>query len=217
MEKKYLTLPLGEFKQSSEEDEFFRFEGYLSTYNNVDLGDDIMLEGAFDKSLASKRPNSVKVLYQHDPSRPLGVFENITSDVKGLYVKAKMPKENSMVKDVMCLMKCGAIDSMSIGYSTVEYDYNKQGKRILKEVDLWEGSLVTFPMNTEALVTGMKNAKFDIDDIKHIKTKRDFERCLRDSGIFSARAAVRLASHFSRESEIDALTKQIEGLTKLIK
>lgn len=219
MEKKFLTLPFAEFKQEDNTDEFYRFEGYLSTYNNVDLGDDIMMEGAFDKCLASKKPNAIKVLYQHDPYQPLGVYEELRSDKKGLFVKGKMPKDNTLVRDVVGLMKCGAIDSMSIGYSAINYSYNDNGKRLLKEVDLWEGSLVTFPMNQEAIITGMKKRelKFELADIQHIKTKRDFEKFLRDSGVFSVSAAKQLASYFLRDSNgKGVIEKQLTDIKDLI-
>lgn len=211
---KYLSLPFNLTKQDEVgDDDYFRFEGYLSTFNNVDLGDDMIMKGAFDNTLGKRK---VKILYQHDSSDLLGVFDSLKTDENGLFVQGRMPKAHSKVKDVMCLMKCGAIEAMSIGYTTVDSDWDDRGVRMLKEVDLWEGSLVTFPMNPKAVVTSMK--KMQMDEIKKVITKRDFERCLRESGAFSKEAAMKLASYFvnPRESEDAKFAQQLAEITKLV-
>jgi HK97 family phage prohead protease len=218
MEKKYLTVPFKFTKNLSEteDDEFFYFEGYASTYDNVDLGLDKVIKGSFETTLKSKKPSNIKLFYQHDAKMPLGVFEELRDDVIGLYTRAKMPKENSQVKDVMSLMKCGAIDSMSIGYVPVKYEYDDKGVRLLKEIDLFEISLVTMPMNPKAVITGMKSF-FDIDQVQDIKTKREFEKCLRESGIFSNQAAIKLASYFKNPSEsAEKIDGQVKELIQLI-
>lgn len=164
MEKKYLTVPFS-FTKQVDDDEYYRFEGYASTYNNVDLGDDMVMKGAFENTLKNKRPKNIKLLYQHNMSMPLGVFDEIRDDEAGLYVRGKMPKECTQVRDVMALMKCGAIDSMSIGYVANKYDYDDRGVRLLKDIDLYEISLVTMPMNPKAQITSMKTIPSSISAI----------------------------------------------------
>jgi HK97 family phage prohead protease len=158
MQKKYLTVPFVFTKaESVPEDEYFRFEGYASTYD-LDLGKDKVVAGAFRKFLDRTQGKSVKIFYQHNINElPLGVPEDLKEDSRGLFIKVKMPKELSMAKDIMALMRCGAIDSMSIGYLPVKYDYDKDGVRLLKEIDLYEVSLVTMPMNPGAVVTALKS------------------------------------------------------------
>jgi HK97 family phage prohead protease len=179
-----------------EDDSFFYFEGYLSTYGSIDLGNDIVEEGAFDESLKRIQP---ELLWQHKYNEVIGVFEEIKSDSKGLWVKGKMPKTDSLVSGrVIPQMKVGSVRSMSIGYwaKVAEYD-NDTGIRTIKEAVLYEGSLVSQPMNPEAQVTNMK--AFGIDDVEGIKTKRDFEALLRESGAFSNKSATYLASRFQEE------------------
>lgn len=142
--------------QKDDDDDYYYFEGYASTYNNVDLGDDVVMEGAFDNTMKTKKPNNIKILYQHDMRMPLGIATEFRDDKNGFFIRAKMPKEHSQAKDVMALMKCGAIDSMSIGYIPVKFDYDDRGTRLLKEIDLHEVSLVTMPMNPKAMITAMK-------------------------------------------------------------
>lgn len=199
MEKKYLTVPFKFEKSVVEDDEYYRFEGYASTYNNVDRGDDMVMRGAFSNTLKDRNPNTIKILYQHDPEKPLGVGERFKDDENGLFFAGMMPKQLSWARDTMALIKCGAIDSLSIGYIPVKYDYDDRGIRQLKEIDLYEVSPVVMPMNPKAVITASK--KLDVDDVKKILTKRDFERCLRESGAFSVNAAIKLASYFvPRES-----------------
>jgi hypothetical protein len=135
-------------------------EGWASTFGNKDAGDDIILPGAFKDSLAVRKP---KMLWQHDTGELIGVWDAATETDKGLYVKGRFadtPRGN----EAYTLAKMGALDSMSIGYSTKEatYDYDT-GTRTLKQLDLWEVSLVTFPMNDQATITAVKAAAADID------------------------------------------------------
>lgn len=150
-------------KQFGEEEDFFTFEGYASTFGNIDLGDDVVMPGAFEetiKELEAKGGN-LPVLWQHNHDQPLGIFTEMKEDSKGLFVKGRLPKDDSLVSGrVIPQMKVGSINQMSIGYScwgdgsfTVV-----DGIRQLHKIMLWEVSLVTIPMNQEAVVTGMKAA-----------------------------------------------------------
>lgn len=156
MEKKYLQCKFV-LKAQSEDDNFFRFEGYASTFDNIDLGDDIILKGAFLQTLSKELPS---LLWQHHMSEPLGIIESAREDAVGLYISARMPKDDTLVSGrAIPQMKIGGIKSMSIGYSPIEFEFEERGGRrvrIMKTIDLWEVSLVTIPMNPRARVTSMK-------------------------------------------------------------
>ena len=160
MEK--LVLPF-EIKQIKEDDDFFMFEGYLSTFGNVDLGDDVVMPGAFKETIEELESKGafLPVLWQHKHVEPVGVFTSMKEDQKGLFVTGKMPKGDSFVSGrVMPQMKVGSVNKMSIGYSCWGDGAFSvvDGIRQLHRVKLWEGSLVTVPMNPEASVTGIKAA-----------------------------------------------------------
>lgn len=135
-------------------------EGWASTFGNKDAGDDIIVPGAFAESLTVRKP---KMLWQHDTGELIGVWDAATETAKGLYVKGRFadtPRGN----EAYTLAKMGALDSMSIGYSTIDYAYDPASNtRTLKKLELWEVSLVTFPMNDQATITTVKSAADDID------------------------------------------------------
>lgn len=131
------------------------FEGYAAVFHNKDSYDDIIEPGAFVKTIQeSKR---VKVLWQHDPYKPIGKPDYMAEDSKGLHVKAKI-SSTQLGKDVIQLMKDGVIDELSIGYNTIKADWDSNvNARRIKEVKLWEFSPVTFAANEQANITGVKN------------------------------------------------------------
>jgi HK97 family phage prohead protease len=153
------------------------FKGYASIFGNEDQGNDIVQKGAFTKSLQQRPASKVKMLFQHKTDEPIGVFESIYEDSKGLYVKGKLALGTQKGRDTYELLKIGALDGMSIGFKADPqkqgYNENKRGVRTLKEVDLMEISLVTFPMNEQAMVQSVKG---------NSKSIRDWEKILRDAG-----------------------------------
>ena len=159
-ENKKLTIPF-EVKQVKEDEDFFYFSGYGSTFGNIDRGDDVIEKGAFVESLKNEMP---KLLWQHKMSEPLGIFTNAFEDDRGLFVTGKMPKSDDFVRGrVIPQIKVGSISSMSIGFSIpsdgAEIRKMESGSvRFIKKVNLFEISLVTIPMNTEADITGFKSA-----------------------------------------------------------
>lgn len=159
------------------------FSGYGSIFGNKDLGNDIVVEGAFAKSIASKGAKAVKMLYQHRPDEPIGVFDEIIEDRRGLKVKGRLAMGTQRGREVYELMKMGALDGLSIGYrvDAKGYDYDDKGKRrYLKSVDLMEISAVTFPMNPRARVAAVKGAE---------RSVREWEEILRDAGGLSRNEA----------------------------
>lgn len=178
-EIQYKSLEL-ELKREPDEDGVF--EGYASVFGIVDQGMDVVERGAFTKSLSQRKP---KMLWQHDTEKVIGVWDEVREDERGLYVKGRLLRDIEKGREAMALLRAGAIDSMSIGYRTVESIPEANGRvRKLTEVDLFEVSLVTFPMLPDAKVTAVKS----------IETPRDFERFLRDAG-FSRKQSVAITNH----------------------
>ena len=136
------------------------FAGYASLFGKTDLGRDVVMPGAFNASLASRGAAGVKMLFQHDPAEPIGVWTEIREDGQGLYVKGRLTTDVAKAREVLALMRAGALDGLSIGFRTVRGRTDaKTGVRRLYEVDLWEISVVTFPMQPEARVVSVKTAR----------------------------------------------------------
>lgn len=129
-------------------------EGYASLFGQTDQGGDIVQQGAYGASLAGLKQagRSVKMLWQHDPAQPIGVWDELREDGKGLYVKGRLLDSVEKGREAAALIAAGAIEGLSIGYRTKRAVKNPQGKRVLTELELWEVSLVTFPMLPNARV-----------------------------------------------------------------
>jgi HK97 family phage prohead protease len=124
-------------------------EGYASRFGEADQGGDVVMPGAFAASLArlTAERRRVKMLWQHDPARPIGVWRAVREDKRGLWVSGEILAEVAQGAEALALMRVGAVDGLSIGYRTVRAEADRAtGGRRLIEVDLWEVSLVTFPM-----------------------------------------------------------------------
>lgn len=130
--------------------------GYASLFGAADQGGDIVQAGAYAKSLTELARNgrSVKMLWQHDPTQPIGVWEDVKEDSKGLFVKGRILTDIQAGREALALIEAGAIDGLSIGYRTKRAEKAASGQRLLHELELWEVSLVTFPMLSEARVEG---------------------------------------------------------------
>lgn len=177
-----------EYKTEPTQDEEGVFTGYGSVFGNKDLGNDVVVEGAFAKSIGKKGARAVKMLYQHRQDEPIGVFDEIVEDRRGLKVKGRLAMGTQRGREVYELMKMGALDGLSIGYRVDPkgVDYDEKGKRrYLKSVDLMEISAVTFPMNPRARVQAVKGAE---------RTVREWEELLRDAGSLSRNEAKAAAS-----------------------
>ncbi|MEE9455225.1 MAG: HK97 family phage prohead protease [Paracoccaceae bacterium] len=132
----------------------FEITGYASLFGAKDKGGDMVQKGAYDASLqrVKKMGSKVKMLWQHNPTQPIGVWDDIREDAKGLYVKGRLLAEVQAGREALALLQAGAIDGLSIGYRTVRSEKAQNGGRLLHEIELWEVSLVTFPMLSEARV-----------------------------------------------------------------
>lgn len=171
--------------------------GYGSIFGNVDLGGDIVMQGAFTKSLASGR--KIKMLFQHDPDEIVGVWTVVAEDEKGVRVEgffANTPRGQEMKE----LVTIGAIEGLSIGYITHDADYDAKGVRRIKEAELWEISIVTFPMNEAANITGIKAADMTVTEFeKALRTKMGLSRSEAKSVV--ARGYKGLIDEDQREAE----------------
>ena len=159
----------------SDSTEYGYFEGYGSVFGNTDLGNDVIQKGAFRESLKNREAKEVKLLYQHKSDMPIGVFDEIVEDDHGLVVKGRLALKTQAGQEAYELLKMGALDGLSIGFkiNPKKVSYEDRGqKRILKEVDLMEVSLVTFPMNPQATVTQVKGQDLSV---------REWEKELRDA------------------------------------
>ncbi len=138
-------------------------EGYASLFGKADQGGDIVQKGAYAASLKqlAARGGRVKMLWQHDPGQPIGVWDEVREDATGLWVKGRILTEVERGREVAALVQAGAIDGLSIGYRTVRAERDGKGKRLLSELELWEVSLVTFPMLPEARVAAKASASDD--------------------------------------------------------
>jgi len=134
--------------------EGMRVEGYASLYGLPDRGGDVVHPGAYADSLATmkREGRKVKMLWQHDPAQPVGVWDDVREDRRGLYVKGRLVRDVARGREAAALVEAGAIDGLSIGYRTKRAERDGAGRRVLHELELWEVSLVTFPMLAEARV-----------------------------------------------------------------
>lgn len=212
LETKYLALDL---KSESEDSDYLTISGYGSVFGNVDGGQDIVMSGAFSESIASGR--KPKMLWQHDPGQPIGAWDSMTEDERGLRMTGRISKKAAKGAEVAALLKMGAIDGLSIGYRTQEYVMDEDsGARKLTKLDLWETSIVTFPMNKEAGIFAMKS-----EDM----TERALERAFKDMGHSNRMAKAMASGAFKGKSDVlrdgdtgepERVQRDVDELKKLL-
>lgn len=181
-------------------------EGYASLFGVRDNGGDIVMSGAYTASLArlSIESRKVKMLWQHDPSQPIGIWDEIREDDRGLYVKGRLLSEVAKGREAVALIGAGAIDGLSIGYRTVSAQKGSDGDRLLMEVELWEVSVVTFPMLPTAKVTGKSDVPTEIiDKLKagDRLTEREFGRMVKGFDLSNSQAERAARIHLKGQGE----------------
>lgn len=167
-------------------DDTGRIEGYGSIFGNIDLGDDIVEAGAFAESLDGykARGDAIPMLWQHNSSEPIGVWDTYAEDERGLKLAGAVLTETTRGRDAYAFLKHKAVSGLSIGFQVKGSDYDKMtGIRRIQKADLWEVSVVTFPMNTAARVEGVKFR----DAIAEMGVKEIERALLRDASSLSAR------------------------------
>lgn len=167
------------------------FSGYASLFGKVDLGKDVVERGAFAQSLRMRGAAGIRMLFQHDPHEPIGVWTEIREDARGLFVRGRLTKEVGRAREALSLMRTGALDGLSIGFRAVRSRRDTAtGVRRILEADLWEISVVTFPMLPDARIVTVKGAP--------LPTVRQFENWLtRDAGLSRSDARTVIAKGFA--------------------
>lgn len=197
-----------------QEDGFF--SGYGAVFGNIDWYNDVILPGAFKASLEKwkSKKKLPPVLWNHNDSEPIGIYTNIYEDEKGLFVEGKLLIDDvPRAKSTHALLKAGAIDGLSIGYSTKKANQQGNGVRELIEVDIGEISIVTQPANERSLITSVKSK---LDD-GELPTLPEFEKFLRESG-FSKSQSTAIASKGLRSllSESEEEIKEAKSISNAL-
>ncbi|MEZ5810875.1 MAG: HK97 family phage prohead protease [Rhizobiaceae bacterium] len=189
IERKYAQLAIDDLEADG------TFSGYASLFGEVDLGRDRVEPGAFAGSIARRGTAGIRMLYQHDPALPIGRWHDIREDKRGLYVRGRLALGVARAREVLDLMRDGALDGLSIGFRTVRSRKEaRTGIRRVIEADLWEISVVTFPMLPGARVETVKA----VGAPGEAPTKREIERRLtRDAGLTRGQARALLAKGWS--------------------
>ncbi len=132
-------------------------------FNREDMGHDVIAPGAFRESLKERGASGVKMLFQHNPAEMIGVWDEIREDARGLFVRGRLMQEVSRAREILSLMRAGALDGLSIGFKALRGKRDaRSGVRRIEKVDLWEISVVTFPMLPDARVAAVKSRPFNL-------------------------------------------------------
>jgi uncharacterized protein len=133
-------------------------EGYASLFGEIDQARDMVMPGAFTQTLKARGLRKIPMLFQHDPSEPVGVWLELVEDFRGLKARGRLIPDVARARELLSLLKAGAVDGLSIGYRTVRGQIDPKTRvRRLYQVDLWEISIVTFPLLTGARVSAVKD------------------------------------------------------------
>lgn len=180
------------------------FEGYGSVFGVKDAYDDIVVKGAFQKSLDKwkEKDDFPSLLWQHKMDEPIGVYTSMVEDDKGLIVSGRLLIEDDpLARRAHAHMKARSIRGLSIGYILNDWEYDKdKGAFLLKEIDLWEVSVVTFPANDEARISEVKT----LLERGETPPPSKVERALRDVGFSRSEAKAFMAKGYSAIAQRDA-------------
>lgn len=200
MTKQRLDVPL-KLKSVSDTGEF---EGYGSVFGVKDSYSDIVIPGAFTKSLDNWKVKGGQpaMLWQHKTDEPIGVYTEMKEDDVGLFVKGRLLiDDDPLAKRAHAHMKAGSLTGLSIGYMLKDWEYDRtKDAFLLKEIDLWEVSPVTFAANDEARISDVKSA-FARGETP---LPKNIERVLRDVGLSRSQAKAFMAEGYGALSQRDA-------------
>jgi len=204
--KSFINL---EIKELEADEKNYVFEGYAAVFGNKDYGNEVILPGAFLKSLEGD--HNVKILWQHRMDIPVGVPTEMREDAKGLYLKGIMPKDDVFVSErIMPQMRINSLE-LSIGYKTLDRDF-KDGTKYIKEALLFEASLVSIGMNNKAQILNYKS--LDIDAIKTL-SERDLEKMFKDGFAASnnvAKLLVSVIKNINNQRDVDSSVVQRDAV-----
>lgn len=185
------------------------FKGYGSVFDGPpDSYNDTIIKGAFYNSLkqGGRNGNGIAMLWHHAPEFPVGVWDLLEEDEHGLAVEGNIDKNvQPMGIPVFTMLQKGAVRGLSIGFRVVKSDQDETtGIRALKEIELWEISLVTFPANKRATVTSVK-------EIEAARTPRELEKALREAGLSNTASKYMVSLCRSRLAQRDAVLGEGNG------
>lgn len=206
LETKFLSVSLS---AGSETDPEGTISGYGSVFGQKDQGSDIVVAGAFARSLKTLGRMPV-MLFGHNPNEPVGVWDRVEEDEKGLLVKGRLALGTQRGREAHDLVKMGALSGLSIGYRTIRADF-KGDARLIQEVELWEISLVSFPMLDSARIDAVKAAELTDREIERKLTQdagftRSVARALMSGGI----KAIRSERDAGQEQDLSELRALLE-------
>lgn len=191
------------------------FTGYGSVFGVKDSYSDIVIKGAFTKSLNmwKEKGRLPALLWQHKMDEPIGYYTKMVEDDNGLYLEGQLLiDDDPLAKRAHAHMKAKSLSGLSIGYILNDYDYDKEKSAfILKDIDLWEVSVVTFPANDEARIDNVKSI-FESGDIPPPK---EIERVLRDVGLSRTQAKAFMSEGYSSLKQRDASNSEENALNIL--
>ncbi len=146
------------------------FTGYASLFNKRDGAGDIVMPGAFSESLKKRGRENIRMLFQHDPAEPVGTWVDVFENERGLFVRGRLDRNVQRGRELFSLLESGGLDGLSIGFKTVVAKPDRATKtRRLYQIDLWEISLVTFPMLEGARVSTVKSRAWAKADSLFVK------------------------------------------------
>mgnify|MGYP000017629567 CR=1 FL=1 len=129
-----------------------RISGYASRFGETDMSGDRVASGAFAGSLLALEAPRLPMLFGHQTDTPIGVWDRLYEDRNGLFVSGRIFAGSSLADRTMRLIREGAVSGLSIGYRT-RRQIARTGGRTLTDIDLWEVSVVAFPMQRSARIT----------------------------------------------------------------
>ncbi|OCG34784.1 MULTISPECIES: HK97 family phage prohead protease [unclassified Gilliamella] len=211
LNKKRLDIPF-EIKSISDTG---AFTGYGSVFGVKDSYSDIVIKGAFANSLNKwkEKGRLPALLWQHKMDEPIGYYTKMVEDDNGLYLEGQLLiDDDPLAKRAHAHMKAKSLSGLSIGYILNDYDYDKEKSAfILKDIDLWEVSVVTFPANDEAMIDNVKSI-FESGDIPPPK---EIERVLRDVGLSRTQAKAFMSEGYSSLKQRDVSNSEENALNIL--
>jgi HK97 family phage prohead protease len=151
-------------------------EGYASLFGEIDQARDMVVRGAFAESLRTRGLRRVPMLFQHDPAEPIGIWLDLREDSHGLYARGRLIPEVARARELLSLLRAGAVDGLSIGFRAAKARIDPKTRiRSLLAVDLWEISIVTFPLLNGARVHAVKHNAAAPPKASHSRTRAERE------------------------------------------
>lgn len=151
-------------------------EGYASLFGEIDQARDMVMAGAFRETLMLRGVRRIPMLFQHDPAEPIGVWLELTEDTRGLFARGRLIPDVQRAREVLALVKAQAIDGLSIGFKTVKGRVDPRTRvRKIEHLNLWEISIVTFPLLAGARVRAVKESEAPSRPLSYARARAERE------------------------------------------